>query len=184
MSRIGKQPILIPDNVEVKVSNNLLTAKGPKGELNEEIHRDITVEIKDKEIIVRPKHIKEQNMAIWGTCRALIANMIEGVSRGFEKKLLFEGIGFRATVNEDKLVLNLGFSHPIEIVAPKGIEFKTEKNAIIVTGSDKSSVGQIAAKIRAIKKPEPYKGKGIRYEKEIIRRKAGKKAAATTGTAA
>jgi len=181
MSRIGKQPILIPDNVEVKINNNLLLVKGPKGELSIEMHRDIDVEIKDKEILVKLKNIKKEDTAIWGTYRALIANMVEGVSKGFEKRLLFEGVGFKVAVNGNKLVLNLGFSHPIEIEAPKGIEFKVEKNNIIVSGPDKNFVGQVAAKIRAAKKPEPYKGKGIRYEKEVIRRKAGKKAASVTG---
>ncbi len=116
--------------------------------------------------------------ALWGTIRMLINNMIIGVSKGFEKRLIFEGVGFRASVSGNKLILNLGFSHPVEIEKPKGIEFKVEKNTIIISGADKNLVGQTAANIRAIRKPEPYKGKGIRYEDEIIRRKAGKKATA------
>ena len=182
MSRIGKQSIQIPENVEVKISDNLISVKGPKGELMLELISEIKAEIKDEEVLVNPRDAKKVNPAIWGTFRALIANMITGVSKGFEKKLIFEGVGFRAAVNGNKLVLNLGFSHPVEIEAPKGIEFKVEKTTIIVSGPDKNLVGQIAANIRASKKPEPYKGKGIRYEKEIIRRKAGKKAA--TGTTA
>jgi large subunit ribosomal protein L6 len=182
MSRIGKQPIPIPENVEVKINDGLIFVKGPKGELTRKIDSDINVEIKDREILVNLKNAENGNSAIWGTYRALIANMVTGVSKGFEKRLIFEGVGFRAVVNGNKLVLNLGFSHPIEIEALKGIEFKVEKSTIIVSGPDKNLVGQIAANIRASKKPEPYKGKGIRYEKEIIRRKAGKKAA--TGTAA
>jgi len=182
MSRIGKQSIQIPDNVEVKINDNLIFVKGPKGELNQELNPEIKVEIKDKEILVNLKEDKKENAPIWGTYRALIANMVTGVSKGFEKRLLFEGVGFKASVNGNKLVLNLGFSHPIEIEASKGIEFKVEKNTITVSGPDKNLVGQIAANVRASKKPEPYKGKGIKYEKEIIRRKAGKKAA--TGIAA
>ncbi|OGZ32925.1 MAG: 50S ribosomal protein L6 [Candidatus Portnoybacteria bacterium RBG_13_40_8] len=182
MSRIGKQSIIIPDGIEVNINNNLILVKGPKGELSREIHPDINIEIKDKEISVRLKDSKEENTPIWGTYRALIANMIMGVSKGFEKRLIFEGVGFRAVVNENKLVLSLGFSHPVEITASNGVEFKVEKNTIIISGADKNLVGQIAANIRATKKPEPYKGKGIRYEDEVIRRKAGKKAA--TGTTA
>ena len=179
MSRIGKQPIIVPENVEVKINDNLITVKGPKGELSREIHRDLTFELKDKKIFINLKTGK-LNTAIWGTYRALIANMINGIVKGFEKRLVFEGVGYRASVNANKLVLNLGFSHPIEIEAPKGIEFKVEKSVIIISGADKSLVGQVAANIRDKKKPEPYKGKGIRYENEIIRRKAGKKAAGAT----
>ena len=182
MSRIGKQPIQIPDGVEVKINNNLIFVKGPKGELSQELHPEIKAEIKDKEILITLKHNKSFNFAIWGTFRALIANMIIGVSKGFEKRLVFEGVGFRALVSGNKLVLNLGFSHPVEIEASKGIGFKVEKNTITVSGPDKNLVGQIAANIRASKKPEPYKGKGIRYEDEVIRRKAGKKAATGTTT--
>lgn len=179
MSRIGKQPIIIPDGVEVKIDKDLILIKGKKGELTQKLISE--VEIKDKTIILKePKKTKESS-ALWGTFRALIANMVEGVSRGFEKKLIIEGVGYRAALNGNKLVLNLGYSHPIEIQAPKGIEFKIEKNTIIISGPDKQMVGQVAADIRIQRKPEPYKGKGIRYDGEIIRRKAGKKAVSTTG---
>jgi large subunit ribosomal protein L6 len=178
MSRIGKQLIIIPDKVEAKIDGDFIVINGPKGELKQQIHRDINIEIKKKEISIKPrKEGKEANSAIWGTFRALIANMVKGVSDGFEKKMIFEGVGYKALVNGNKLVLNLGFSHQIEIEAPKSIQFKVDKNIIVVSGSDKQLVGQIAANIREKRKPEPYKGKGIRYEKEIIRRKAGKKAA-------
>jgi large subunit ribosomal protein L6 len=180
MSRIGKQSIVIPDGIEVRINGNLILVKGPKGELSLELHPDIDTEIKDKEISIRLKESKKENIPIWGTYRALIANMMIGASKGFEKRLIFEGVGFKAVVNGNKLVLSLGFSHPVEITAPQGIEFKVEKNTIIISGSDKNLVGQIAANIRATKKPEPYKGKGIRYEGEVIRRKAGKKAATST----
>lgn len=179
MSRIGKQPIKILDNVEVKLDADLLTVKGPKGELKQKIHPNIDLEIKDKEILVGLKKGKEKNTAIWGTFRSLIANMIIGATKGFEKRLVFEGVGYRSSVSGNKLVLNLGYSHPIEIEAPKGIEFKVEKNTIIISGIDKQLVGEIAANIRAKRKPEPYKGKGIRYEDETIKRKAGKKAVTT-----
>jgi len=180
MSRIGKQLIKIPDDVEVKINNNLILVKGPKGELTQELHPEIKTELKDKEISVILKDNKGFASPVWGTFRALIANMITGVSKGFEKKLIFEGVGFRASVSGNKLILNLGFSHPVEIEAPQGVGFKVEKNIITVSGVDKNLVGQITANIRATRKPEPYKGKGIRYEDEVIRRKAGKKAAGTT----
>jgi large subunit ribosomal protein L6 len=177
MSRIGKQPIIIPESVDVKIDDNFVIVKGLKGELKQKIHSDIDLEIKDKEILIKLKNSK--NNAIWGTFRALIANMIEGVVKGFEKKLIFEGVGYRANVEGKKLVLNLGFSHPVEMEAPEGIEFKVEKNNIIVSGIDKQLVGETAAIIRSKRKPEPYKGKGIRYEDEVVRRKVGKKAVAT-----
>lgn len=178
MSRIGKQPVNIPNNVEIKIDGNLLIAKGPKGELRQKLVSDIKIEIKDNNLLI--KLIKDaKNKAIWGTFRALTANMIKGVSEGFEKKLLFEGVGYRASTEGKKLILNLGYSHPIEIEAPAGIEFKVEKNTIIISGTDKQLVGEVAANIRNQRKPEPYKGKGIRYENETIRRKAGKKTVAT-----
>ena len=176
MSRIGKQPITILDGVDVKISDNFLLIKGPKGELKQKLHSDIDLEIKDKEILVKLRE-KVKNTAIWGTLRSLIANMIIGVTQGFEKRLIFKGIGYKVLVEGKKLVLNLGYSHPIEIETPQGIEFKVEKNTIIVSGFDKQLVGETAAIIRSKRKPEPYKGKGIRYEDEVIRRKVGKKAA-------
>lgn len=181
MSRIGKQPIIIPDGVEVKVDGDLILVKGKKGTLSQKIVSDIKIEIKEKIISLKQENKTKNSLALWGTFRALIANMVEGVSRGFSKKLIIEGIGFKAVVNGSKLVLNLGFSHPVEIIAPKEIEFKVEKNTIIISGIDKQVVGQVAANIRVQKKPEPYKGKGIRYDGEIIRRKDGKKAVGTTG---
>ena len=177
MSRIGKQPIQIPEGVDVKVDSNLVLVKGPKGELSQKLVPDIEIKINDKEILVELK--KGKNTAIWGTYRSLLANMIKGVNEGFEKKLIFEGVGYRASVDNKKLILNLGYSHPIEMDAPEGIEFKVEKNTITVSGIDKQLVGEVAANIRAKRKPEPYKGKGIRYEGEIIRRKLGKKAVGT-----
>jgi large subunit ribosomal protein L6 len=181
MSRIGKQPIIIPDGVNVKIDGDLILIKGKKGELSQKLNPEIKVEIKNKIITIQESQKTKTSSALWGTFRALIFNMIEGVSNGFQKKLIIEGIGYKAVLNGNKLVLNLGFSHPVEIEAPKDIEFKVEKNTIIVSGIDKQIVGQIAANIRIQKKPEPYKGKGIRYDNEIIRRKDGKKAVSSGG---
>ncbi len=181
MSRIGKQPIIIPSGVEVKIDGDLIVVKGKKGELTQKLVPEVKIEIKDKIITLQELQKTKNSLALWGTFRALIFNMIEGVANGFRKKLIIEGIGYKAVLNGNKLILSLGFSHPVEIEAPKGIEFKVEKNTILVSGLDKQVVGQIAANIRIQKKPEPYKGKGIRYEGEIVRRKDGKKAVSTVG---
>jgi len=181
MSRIGKQPIIIPSGVEVKIDGNLIVVKGKKGELTQKLVPEIKIEIKDKIITLQEPQKTKNSLALWGTFRALIFNMVEGVSNGFQKKLIIEGIGYKAALSGNKLTLNLGFSHPVIIEAPKGIEFKVEKNTILISGSDKQIVGQVAANIRIQKKPEPYKGKGIRYDGEIVRRKDGKKAVSTAG---
>jgi len=179
MSRIGKQLIKIPEKVEVKIEGGKIVAKGPNGELTELIPPQIKIALIDteqgKEIQISPAMETKKTPALWGLFRMLIFNMIKGVVEGFEKKLEIQGIGYRATVQGNKLVLNLDLSHPIEIEAPQGIEFKVEKNVITVSGIDKQMVGQVAAKIRNFKKPEPYKGTGIRYFGEVVRRKAGKK---------
>lgn len=179
MSRVGKQPIQIPEGVEVKLDNDFVIVKGSKGELKNEIRSEIKVEIKDKEIKLKPVKFHKGTQALWGTYRSHIANMIEGVTKGFEKKLEIQGVGYRANLEGKDLVLSLGFSHPIKMKAPEGIEFKVEKNAITISGIDKQLVGQVAAEIRSKRKPEPYKGKGIRYEGEVVRRKAGKKVVGT-----
>lgn len=181
MSRIGKQPIIISEGVEAKIDRDLILIKGKKGELIQKLIPEIEVEIKGNEILLKEAKKTKNSSALWGTFRALIANMVQGVSKGFEKKLIIEGIGYKAIMSGNKIVLSLGYSHPIEIEVPKGIEFKVEKNTITISGADKQVVGQIAAEIRSYRKPEPYKGKGIRYEGETIRRKAGKKAVATGG---
>ncbi len=182
MSRIGKKPIIIPEGVEIKIEEHQIKVKGPKGELVKAIPAQIEVSLNDsegqKELVVAPQKKSAKNVrALWGLFRALIFNMVEGVTKGFEKKLEIEGVGYRAALEDNKLVLTLGFSHPIEIKAPEGIEFKVEKNSITISGLDKQLVGQMAAEIRAQRRPEPYKGKGIRYADEVIRRKVGKKAA-------
>jgi len=179
MSRIGKQPIKVPEGVEVKIDGDFIVVKGAKGELKNQVRPEIKVELNDKEIILKPQKNNNQTQALWGTYRSLIANMIQGVTMGFEKVLEIEGVGYRANLEGKDLVLNLGYSHPIRINAPEGIAFEIEKNTIKVSGADKQLVGQTTAEIREKRKPEPYKGKGIRYRGEIVRRKAGKKAVGT-----
>lgn len=181
MSRIGKQPISLPNNVEVTLSERAISVRGPKGTLSLQLHPEIVAEKDDSGKTVVFKRRDEQvkgSAALWGLTRALAANMVHGVSDGFSKKLEIEGVGYRAQVQGKNLVLLLGFSHPVEFPIPEGILIQVEGNKIEVSGIDKQLVGQVAAKIRAFKKPEPYKGKGIHYAGEHIRRKAGKKAAA------
>lgn len=179
MSKIGKQLIIIPENVEIKINQQEIKVKGPQGELSQSIPPQIKLILEKQELQVIPQEKSKNSSALWGLLRALIFNMVKGVTEGFEKKLEIEGVGYRASLQGNKLILSLGFSHPIEVVAPAGIEFKVDKNVITISGIDKQMVGQIAAKIRAYRKPEPYKGKGIHYVGEVIRRKAGKKAATT-----
>jgi len=178
MSRIGKQPITIPAGVDVKIDGSKVTVKGPKGELNQDIHRLVKVEKQDNQLLILVKDPEDKkNKSLWGLFRRLIANMVIGVTEGFSRRLEINGVGYKAAVQGKNLVLNLGYSHPIEFAIPQGLEIKTEKNIIIISGSDKQLVGQTAAEIRALRKPEPYKGKGIKYAEEIIRRKTGKAAA-------
>ena len=177
MSRIGQKLINIPEGVDIKISPGEVRVKGPRGELAEKIHPHVEVSQKEGQISITVKNPQDhQQKALWGLTRALVANMIQGVTEGYEKKLEFQGVGYRVALQGNKLVLSLGFSHPIELEAPEGIEFQVDKNIITVSGLDKQLVGQIAAKIRDLRKPEPYKGKGIRYLGEAVRRKAGKKA--------
>lgn len=179
MSRIGKKPILIPEAAEVEIEGAKLIVKGPKGELQREVRPEIRVEKKDKEILVMPGKKTKRTPAFWGLTRTLIFNMLKGVTEGYEKKLEIQGIGYRANLEGKDLVLELGFSHPVKIKKPEGIDFSVEKNIITVSGIDKELVGQVAAKIRKVRPPEPYKGKGIRYLGEEVRLKPGKKAATT-----
>lgn len=183
MSKIGKKPILIPEKVEVKINDGFLEFKGEKGDLKLKIIPYVKAEIKNKNLVFAAEGNFKQARANWGTMRSLAENAILGVSDGFSKILQIEGIGYRANIEGDNLVLNLGLSHPVKFAAPQGIKISVEKNTIKVIGIDKNLVGKAAAEIRALKKPEPYQGKGIRYHDEIIRRKAGKKVAGTgTGT--
>ena len=179
MSRIGKKPIAMPKGVEFKLEGSLLKVKGPKGELQRQIDPRISIESKENEVWVgiKNKTGDKSDSIFWGLYRALINNMIKGVSVGFEKALTFQGVGYRAAVKGNDLELNLGYSHPKEVKAPAGIQFKVEKNKITVSGIEKDLVGQVAAEIKKQRPPEPYHGSGIKYENEIIIKKAGKKAA-------
>lgn len=176
MSKIGKKPITIPKDVQVKMDNGLVLVKGPKGELKRFIPGNVDLNIDGDVLRVTPKNI--QDSAIWGLASVLVKNMIKGVTEGFETVMEFQGVGYKATVKGNDLELGLGFSHPITIKAPEGITFKAEKNMIRIQGVDNELVGKTAAEIRSWRKPEPYKGSGIRYRGEIIKRKAGKKAVA------
>ncbi|MED3661725.1 50S ribosomal protein L6 [Ureibacillus sp. FSL K6-8385] len=176
MSRVGKKPIEVPSNVTVTVSaDNTVTVKGPKGELTRQFNQDMKIQQEGNIItVVRPSDSKEHR-TIHGTTRALLANMVQGVSEGFSRSLELIGVGYRAQLQGKKLVLNVGYSHPVEFTAEPGIEFEVPSNTkIVVKGIDKERVGAVAADIRAVRPPEPYKGKGIRYEGEYVRRKEGK----------
>ncbi|HDQ22577.1 MAG TPA: 50S ribosomal protein L6 [Candidatus Uhrbacteria bacterium] len=178
MSRIGKKPIKILEGVEVKVDKDELIIKGPKGELKQRIHPFINIEIKDQSIILNVKNPQDKKQkSLWGLFGSLIKNMIIGVTEGYEKKLEVIGVGFKVNLQGDKLILNVGYSHPVEFKLPQGISATADKNIITISGIDKQQVGEVSAQIRRIRKPEPYKGKGIKYVEEIIRKKAGKTAA-------
>lgn len=175
MSRVGKKPIEIPAGVTVTNENNFVTVKGPKGELSRSFNQDIQIVIEENVITIsRPTDAKEHR-ALHGTTRAVLANMVEGVSKGFERSLDLIGVGYRAAKQGKKLVLNVGYSHPVEIEAEEGLEIEVPSNTkVIIKGADKERVGALAANIRGVRPPEPYKGKGIRYEGEFVRRKEGK----------
>src|SRR5690606_34402887 len=177
MSRIGKKPIEIPSGVTVSFNGNTVTVKGPKGELTRAFHPDMQINVEENVInVVRPTDNKEHR-ALHGTTRSLLSNMVEGVSKGFERGLELIGVGYRAQKAGNKLVLNVGYSHPVEIVPEAGVEIDVPSNTkIVVKGIDKERVGALAANIRGVRPPEPYKGKGIRYEGEFVRRKEGKTA--------
>ena len=176
MSRLAKQPIAIPNGVEVNINGNNISVKGKKGELSREFKTDvISIKIEDNAIVLGLAEESVFARSLIGTYASHLKNMIHGVTEGFEKKLIVEGVGFRSEVKGKSLHMQLGFSHPVVMDIPDGIDVTAEKNVITVTGINKESINQFAAQIRAKKKPEPYKGKGIRYEGEIIRRKQGKK---------
>ncbi len=175
MSRIGKKPVVIPSGVKAELKGSALTVTGPKGTLKMDIHPKVKVAIAGTEITVdvEGKEVKKER-SLWGLTRALINNLVEGVTKGFEKKLEVNGVGFKVAIQGQKIVMALGFSHPVEIEIPKELAVAVEKNLITISGPDKQKVGQFAAEIRELKKPEPYKGKGIKYSDETIIRKAGK----------
>jgi large subunit ribosomal protein L6 len=181
MSRLGKMPIPLPDKVEVKTADGMVHVKGPKGSLSIPIHKGLSIKLEGKRLFIERDEKVEMPKTTHGLHRALINNMIVGVSKGFEEKLGLVGVGYRATVQGQKLDLSLGFSHPTQIAIPKGLNVTVDKSVtIIISGIDKHQVGQFAAAVRAMKPPEPYKGKGIRYEKEFVRKKAGKAAKGKT----
>ena len=183
MSKIGRIPINLPDTVKVEQNGSVLKINGPKGELILTVPPKIIVEIQDNKILVTRKTEDKITKSLHGLWRVLIYNAVTGVSTGWERKLDFKGVGFRAEVQENKLILNVGFSHPVELIAPEGVQIQVTKNIITVSGIDKQKVGQTAANIRRVKPVEPYKGKGIKYIEEVPRKKLGKaaKAAASPG---
>jgi large subunit ribosomal protein L6 len=176
MSRIGRMPIQVPSDVQVTIRGSEVTVKGPKGELTRTFHRDISVRLEDNELTVARPTDHRLHRSLHGLTRALLANMVQGVHEGFRKELEIQGVGYRAQSEGDNLVLSVGYSHPVQIAPPPGITLSVDKSYrnITVEGVDKELVGRVAAEIRAVRKPEPYKGKGIRYVGEYVRRKAGK----------
>ena len=184
MSKVGKKPITIPQGVTVTVDADKLTVKGKEGSIVLPILKYTKVESKDNQLTVTSGGANKQELANWGTMHALAQNAINGVAAGFTKELEIQGVGFRASMEGANLVLNLGFTHPIKFTTPEGIKISVEKSTVKIFGADRNLVGQVAAKIRAFRKPEPYKGKGIRYKGEVVKIKAGKKVAGATGAAA
>ncbi|UUX32855.1 50S ribosomal protein L6 [Fundicoccus culcitae] len=175
MSRIGRKPIEIPEGVTIAIDGHTVTVKGPKGELTRTLHSNISLELEDNTLtLTRPDDSKE-NRSLHGTTRSLVSNMVEGVSTGFKKELDLVGVGYRAQKQGDKLVLSVGLSHPVEFTGSEGVSIEVPSNTkIIIEGFNKEKVGELAANIRAVRPPEPYKGKGIRYTDEFVRRKEGK----------
>jgi large subunit ribosomal protein L6 len=177
MSRIGRLPIEIPTGVEVQIEDGLVRVKGPKGELSQAVSRDLSFEREDSRLLVKRPTDRGEHRALHGLTRSLVFNMVEGVTNGFQKQLEIQGVGYRAQLRGRSLELALGYSHPVKVDAPEGIEFEVPvPTQIIVRGIDKQAVGEVAARIRKLRPPEPYKGKGIRYAGEYVARKVGKRA--------
>ncbi len=181
MSKIGRRTIQIPENVKMEISGNIVKVTGPKGELPFRVPHKIKLSIQDNTLTVARSGDDKPARSLHGLWRMLLANAIQGVNEGWTKSLDYKGVGFKAEVQENKLILNVGFSHPVEVTAPEGIEFNVTKNIITVSGIDKQKVGQVAANIRRVKPIEPYKLKGIKYVGEVVRKKLGKQAKAATG---
>jgi large subunit ribosomal protein L6 len=185
MSRIGKQTIQLPEKTTLTIAENLLAVKGPLGLIEKTFNPIIEIKINGQEVTLEPKRMTLESRALWGTYASHIKNMVAGVNKAFEKKLILEGIGFKSEVKPaspsqgggDKIVMALGFSHPVEVMIPTELTVKAEKNVITISGVNKEAVGEFSAKLRSLKKPEPYKGKGMRYSDEVIKRKQGKKTA-------
>lgn len=176
MSRVGKLPVAIPSGVTVEHTGQHITAKGKKGELSLGLTGAVTVEVQNGEVVVTPANDSKESRSMWGTTRANISNMVQGVSEGFSKTLEVNGVGYRCAVQNNLLTISLGFSHEVKYVLPKGVEASVDKQTVItLSGADKQKVGQVASEIRALRKPEPYKGKGVRYQGEYVRMKEGKK---------
>ena len=176
MSRVGKHPVSVPTGVSVEIVNRILKAKGKLGELSMQLSDEVEAKVEDGKVVVTPRSDSKRARTLWGTTRALVNNMVAGVSKGFSKTLEINGVGYRAQVQGKNLQLQLGFSHDVIYPIPQGVTIKCEKpTQIIVNGADRQRVGQVAAEIRAFRKPEPYKGKGIKYDNERILRKEGKK---------
>ncbi|HFD16796.1 MAG TPA: 50S ribosomal protein L6 [Rhodospirillales bacterium] len=176
MSRIGKHPVPVPGGVEVALEGQQVRVKGKLGELSQTLPPEVEVRLEDGRVVVRPRDDSRRARAMWGLSRSLVANMVDGVAKGFEKRLELSGVGYRAVAEGKILTLQLGYSHDIKYAVPEGITITTPSaTSIVVAGADKQRVGQVAAEIRSFRKPEPYKGKGIRYADEVILRKEGKK---------
>lgn len=175
MSRIGKIPVKIPDKITVAIDGNTITVKGPKGQLSKVVPDTVVITQEENSVRVSPKNKSMKSQQIYGLYRRLVANMIQGVKEGFQKKLNLQGVGYRSQVQGKTLILSVGYSHPVEVPAPDGVTISVEANTnILISGIDKELVGQVAANIRSVRPPEPYKGKGIRYEGEYVRQKVGK----------
>lgn len=177
MSKVGKKPIVIPSDIKTAIAAGYINFENPKGKLSLKVLPGVKAEIKENQLIFSIEESNKQAKSNWGTLRSLAQNAVTGLSAGFSKTLEIQGIGFRATQEGDSISLNIGYSHPVKFIPPTGVKLSVEKNLITVFGIDKASVGQTAAEIRALKKPEPYKGKGIRYQGEVVRKKQGKKMA-------
>lgn len=186
MSRIGRKPIEIPEGVKVAINGQNIVVEGPKGKLEKEVDVNLVLNQEGNKLFLVPRETGEllkTTKSIWGTMRQSIFNMVEGVTKGFEKKLEIEGVGYRAAVSGDMFSAEIGYANPSQLKIPQGLQVTVDKNVISVKGQDKEAVGQFAAKVRALRKVEPYKGKGIKYDTEVVRRKLGKRAATTTAGA-
>lgn len=175
MSRLGKKPITIPEKTTVTIAEDVVTVTGPLGKLEMSYKPVVEILIENNTVVLKPLNEELETLALWGTYSSIIDNLVTGVNKEYEKRLIIEGVGFKAEVKGDSVSMNLGFSHPVIVKIPKTLKVVMEKDNMIITGIDKAEVGQFAANIRAYKKPEPYKGKGIRYSDEVVRRKEGKK---------
>ena len=177
MSRLGKKGIEIPAKTEVKINGDVITVKGPLGELSKTFKKNIAVSIEGNIVSLKPVKETLENKALWGTYASHIMNMIEGVNKGYTNKLIVEGIGYKADITPTEITLKVGFSHPVKVLIPKNLKVSSDKGVIVINGIDKELVTSFASGLKSIKKPEPYKGKGIRYENEVVKRKQGKKTA-------